>query len=159
MKDGEAEWYRGVTLKFVHGKTAILTIKEDGVFKEEVVLHKISTKAAMHQMMLEKGFVKKTDEEIEGQNLQRKAQSTSDQKTIKLSRAERMKQTNELKALAAQEKKERRERELLRKREEREILGPSAPSYSSMFQIYFGLISVSVVYASFTAVRRRRRRR
>lgn len=64
LKDGEAEWYRGVEVKYIHGRKAILTILEDGVEKEKVTLSELKSKADMHKMMVAKGFVKKSDDDI-----------------------------------------------------------------------------------------------
>ena len=43
---------------------AVLTVLEDGVEREKVVLSDISTKEEMHRMMIEKGFQRKSEEEI-----------------------------------------------------------------------------------------------
>lgn len=65
LKDFEAEEYRGVEVQYVGGKPAILSIFKDGELREEVNLFDINNKTELHAMMVEKGFVRKTDEEIE----------------------------------------------------------------------------------------------
>jgi hypothetical protein len=64
LKDREAEYYFDVEVEFKHGMDAVLTVLEDGVEREKVVLSDISTKEEMHRMMVEKGFQRKSDEEI-----------------------------------------------------------------------------------------------
>lgn len=71
MKDGEAEYYHNVSVKYVGGKKAVLTIystdgeEEEEQEREKVSLSDYNTKEEMHAMMVEKSFTKKTDEEIE----------------------------------------------------------------------------------------------
>jgi len=65
LKDGEAEWYHNVSVKYVGGKKAVLTIFDGDEEKEKVTLSEYKEKDEMHAMMIEKGFVKKSDEEIE----------------------------------------------------------------------------------------------
>ena len=65
LKDFEAEEYQGVEVQYVGGKPAILSIFLDGELQEEVNLFDINNKSELHSMMVEKGFVKKSDEEIE----------------------------------------------------------------------------------------------
>lgn len=62
LKDGEAEQYEGVTVKYVHGRTAVMTIY-DGNRKEvkKVDLHVIRSKEALHAVMRENGFVLKNE--------------------------------------------------------------------------------------------------
>ena len=53
-------------MRYVAGRQAILTIRnQDGQEVEKVTLHTLKDKAAMHAMMLEKGFVKKSEAEIQ----------------------------------------------------------------------------------------------
>jgi len=75
LKDGEAESYQNVQVKFVPGRKAIMTIYESGdgdddeeeswVEKEQVVLSDYKTKDEMHALMVEKGFQLKSPEEVE----------------------------------------------------------------------------------------------
>ena len=64
LKDGEAESYRGVEVKYIHGKKAVLTVYEDGEEQEKITLSEYNTKEEMHQLMAEKGFEKSSEEEI-----------------------------------------------------------------------------------------------
>jgi hypothetical protein len=73
LKDGEAERYAGIKVTYVAGRTAVLTIYKDKVKQEEVVLHELANKAAMHALFRQKGFVLKseldkrgTDQGVEG---------------------------------------------------------------------------------------------
>jgi len=67
LKEGEAESYTGVTVRFVPGREAILTIYEDGVEVEQVPMFPLEEqgKEAMHALLLEKGFVRTPPEEME----------------------------------------------------------------------------------------------
>jgi hypothetical protein len=58
------EEYEGIEIKFVHGEAATLTIFHDGKKKEDVLLSALKTKAEMHFLMVNKGFVRKIEEEI-----------------------------------------------------------------------------------------------
>lgn len=70
LKDGEAESYSGITVKFVHGRTAILTIFQNGTKVEDILLHEIPDKPAMHKLFRLKGFVpKKSESSVEGVGL------------------------------------------------------------------------------------------
>lgn len=62
---GEAEWYEGIKVKYIHGRTAIMTIYEDGKEKEKITMHELKDRKAMHAHMLEKGFKRKSQEEME----------------------------------------------------------------------------------------------
>ena len=64
LKDSEAEEYQGVEVEYVHGRTAVLTIYKDGEEQEQITLSDYKSKEEMHALMVEKGFVKKSDEEI-----------------------------------------------------------------------------------------------
>lgn len=71
LKDGEAEFYRGVTVSYIPGRQAVLTIYEsdngtdDMVIREKVTLSDIPTKEEMHQLMKDKGFVLKDEKELQ----------------------------------------------------------------------------------------------
>jgi len=75
LKDGEAESYQNVQVKFVPGRKAIMTIYESGdddedeeeswVENEQIVLSDYKTKDEMHALMVEKGFQLKSPEEVE----------------------------------------------------------------------------------------------
>jgi len=76
LKDGEAEEYKGVEIEFIHGRNAILYVyNNDGVEQEQVTLSNYKTKEEMHRMMQEKGFVKKSAEEIQKLGAARKLQA------------------------------------------------------------------------------------
>ncbi|KAL7547210.1 hypothetical protein ACHAWF_010526 [Thalassiosira exigua] len=81
LKDGEAESYRGVEVKFVPGRKAIMTVFEGGddddvergegggwAEKEKVTLSDYKTKEEMHALMVEKGFVLRTEDELAAWN-------------------------------------------------------------------------------------------
>ena len=61
---GEAETYQGVKVTYVHGKTAVLTIYEDGKEREKIIMHTLKDRPAMHALMKEKGFKLKSEREV-----------------------------------------------------------------------------------------------
>jgi hypothetical protein len=64
LKDGEAEQYNGVTVKYIHGRTAVMTIYDSNhVEIEKVDLHTIRSKDKLHSIMKEKGFVLRNQEQ------------------------------------------------------------------------------------------------
>ena len=64
LKGGEAEQYRGVTVTYVAGRPPIMSIYQDGKLLEEINMRTLKTKAQMHALMQQKGFVKKTTGEL-----------------------------------------------------------------------------------------------
>lgn len=64
IKFGGAESYQNVDIEFISGKKATLTIFHDGTEKEVVELQGLETEEEMHQLMLQKGFVLKEEEEL-----------------------------------------------------------------------------------------------
>ena len=56
--------YDGITIDWVRGKKAILTIyDEDGKQIKDVPLFELKTRKDMHQFMIDEGFHKKTQQE------------------------------------------------------------------------------------------------
>lgn len=146
LKDGEAESYEGIKVRYVHGKTAVLTIYKNGVEQERVQLHQLDNKPKLHQLFQDKGFVRKANYQQELEERRVKAQQ-------ELQAASKVKE-NFLKR-RRQERRERREQE----KHEREVLGKSGtPQFGTILQIYAGLAAVSIVVASYTGMRQRRRR-
>jgi hypothetical protein len=74
LKEGEAEWYEGITVRYVHGRTAILTISDDGTVKEKITLHKLKDREQMHKLMKTKGFALKSPENRERITQEKNAQ-------------------------------------------------------------------------------------
>ena len=64
IKYGGAEAFHNVEINFNRGRKATLTIYHDGIEQEKVDLKSLGTQEKMHQMMLDKGFVLKSEEEI-----------------------------------------------------------------------------------------------
>jgi len=62
--DREAEEYRNVQVTFIQGRKAVLTIFEDDKEKEKIILSDYKTKDDMHKLFVDKGFERKTEEEI-----------------------------------------------------------------------------------------------
>lgn len=52
-------------VKFVPGRKAVLTIYDDGVEREKITLSNYKTKPDMHKLMVEKGFERMSEEEIQ----------------------------------------------------------------------------------------------
>jgi len=58
---GEIEEYSGISIEWKRGKHAILTIYDDeGKELEEIKLYDLDVREEMHQLLLDKGFAKKT---------------------------------------------------------------------------------------------------
>jgi len=67
LKDGEAEFYEGVTVKFVHGRRAVLTVYDDETgmpVGEPIELQQHQDKNALHQVMRDAGFSLKSEQEM-----------------------------------------------------------------------------------------------
>lgn len=108
MKDGEAEWYKGVTVTYIHGRQAVMTVYDDGTEKEKITLSDLKTKNEMHAMMSEKGFVKKSEEEIAEHNRKLEQERAAEE--------ERVRKLKEERRMQAEERRKRREEELEAKR-------------------------------------------
>lgn len=66
LKEFEPEEYRGVTVEYVSGKPAVLSIyDDDDALVEEVDLFQYTDKDSLHAMMANKGFVRMNKEEID----------------------------------------------------------------------------------------------
>ena len=102
-----------MSVKYVGGKKAVLTIYDGDEEKEKVTLSDYKEKVDMHAMMVEKGFVKKTEEEIEQVKVEIKERKSKEEEERKRKREERLKQQEqkrlEKEAAAAKEKEEEEE--------------------------------------------------
>jgi len=69
-RDGGAEGYEGVTVKWILGEDPIMTIYDDGIETEKVDLTKFKSIPEMHQMMVDKKFDQKVvkEEKRSGEN-------------------------------------------------------------------------------------------
>lgn len=64
LLEGEIMEYANIDIEWKRGKKAVLTITDDdGKKLEEVQLFKMKTREAMHKLMQDKGFAKKTPQE------------------------------------------------------------------------------------------------
>ena len=61
---GEAGYYHGVEVNFIHGKEAILTVYNESKIQETIKLSELKDRGEMHNLMRAKGFVRKSDDEI-----------------------------------------------------------------------------------------------
>jgi hypothetical protein len=92
IKYGGAEAFQNVEIEFIRGRKAVLTIYHDGEEHEQVELQSLGTKKEMHQMMLDKGFTLKAEEQIaemqsrgEGQmNFKEKAKTETEKQDIRM---------------------------------------------------------------------------
>jgi len=112
LKDGEAEWYKGVEVTFIQHRQAIMTVFEDGEEKEKITLSDVKTKPEMHAMMLEKGFEKKSEEEIEDLKKQKEEEKVKEEEERRRAREERQKK--------AEERRKQRELDAARRKAEEE---------------------------------------
>jgi Sep15/SelM redox domain len=84
LKDGEAEWYRNVHVTYIAGREAILTIKDkNGIELEKVVMHTLPDKAAMHAMMVNKGFVLDEDKKSEAMRKEKERREVVRKEAVK----------------------------------------------------------------------------
>lgn len=111
LKDGEAEWYKGVEVTYIHGRKAVMTVFEDGEEKEKITLSEIKTKPEMHTMMAEKGFEKKSEEEIADAKRKLEEAKAEEEEKRRKQREDRQKQAEE-------RRKQREEAEAKKKAEE-----------------------------------------
>lgn len=79
---------------FSHGRKALLTIYHDGVEQEKVELQQIVTEEEMYQMMLSKGFLLKSDEEVAAIKT-RQQKSKDEEAYLKNKKAENIHQKRE----------------------------------------------------------------
>ena len=56
--------YHNVEIQYISGRVAVLTVFDDGVEKENIVLSDYTTKESIHELFQAKGFVKKTRETL-----------------------------------------------------------------------------------------------
>lgn len=61
---GGAFSYQNVGVEFRMGSRAVLTIYHDGAEHEQIELQEIKTEVEIHRMMLDKGFLPKSEEEV-----------------------------------------------------------------------------------------------
>jgi hypothetical protein len=169
MQDGEAESYRNVEVEFVPGRQAKMTIYEDGVAiagEAPIDMTLLVTKEDMHKLMVDKGFEKLTEAELEVRKLEQSklfptsTGSTTKQKEEKVQRRETLKGHAEERDASRRATKEGKQRERQRQQEDREILGEGAvPGYMNLLQLYIGAAAVAALVAVYVSVRRQRRRR
>jgi hypothetical protein len=116
LKDGEAEQYKGVEVEYVHGRKAVLTIYKDGEQQDEVTLSDYRLKTEMHALMVEKGFVKKSNEELAEIEARREATRQKDWQKRKEQREKNYKVQDRLKE--AQEERVVQEKQRTQQRRE-----------------------------------------
>lgn len=149
LKDGEAESYRGVTVKYIAGRTAVMTIYDDqGNEKEKVELHTIKEKSLLHQLMKDKGFVQKSTEELAATMNEKDDSGSNRILRLGWSKLDQWTQS-----------KHNKEQQAIKQRrmDEKEYLGETLPSYSSMFGFY-GIALLSIGAMAQMARKRRHKR-
>lgn len=52
-------------MRFIHGRNAVLTIFHDDKIYDEITLSDLQTRQEMHQLMKDKGFVRKSEQDIQ----------------------------------------------------------------------------------------------
>ncbi|GKY97975.1 hypothetical protein MPSEU_000755600 [Mayamaea pseudoterrestris] len=113
-----------------------MTIYQDGVEQEQIVLHTLETRDQMHQMMKDKGFVLKQEHQQEQEE----------------------EEMRKLKDDSSTEKLDARHEALLKRRDEskeRRIQYTQPPGYSKMLQFMVGVGSIVLL----VGIRQRRRRK
>ena len=90
LKEFYAEEYQGVEVEYVRGKPAVLTvIDEDGDQVEDVNLFDFTTLESLHLMMDQKGFVKKSEEDIKAMRSVKAAEAQAEIAKREAEKAER----------------------------------------------------------------------
>ena len=64
LKGGEAEEYEGVTIEWIRGREAVMTIFEDGNELKKIKIFEIKKKDELHELFAKEGFHKKSQEQI-----------------------------------------------------------------------------------------------
>jgi len=141
---GSAESYQGIKVKYVPGKTAILTIYDDGTEKEKVVLHELrGGRPALHALMKQKGFQKKSLQTIssitnkEGGSREEEGKTS---KSIIKSKTLTEDRKQSLRHAMVTDLHNKREEEgdaaaLLRRREKEQLLAMAGPKDSTMMYL------------------------
>jgi hypothetical protein len=108
-----------------------MTIYKDGKEQEKIVMHDLETKADMHAMMKEKGFVLKTGGETTATTTDAAATARDTKEGLATSkRIDTLLKERKAVALTSKEKR-------LRAKEEQQILGkPDLPSYWSSIHMF-----------------------
>jgi len=60
---GEIMEYGGISIDWIRGKKAILTIYDDGKEIKDIPLYELKTRNDMHKLMIDEGFQKKTQQQ------------------------------------------------------------------------------------------------
>jgi hypothetical protein len=79
LKQGEVAEYAGVEVEWIRGKKAVMHIYEDGNEVETVSLHLLTERDQIIKVFEEKGFHKKTQEQIYKEHQLRRAQKDIEQ--------------------------------------------------------------------------------
>lgn len=160
LKDGEAESYHGVEITYIAGRTAILSILEDGELKEKINLHELNDKVKLRALFKEKGFRKKTPEELVTEHENKATGSITSQErvnTLIQRRDERIAQGSTIRKSRDERRQERADEKEM-KMIEREFLG-STLSLVPTLQLYGVIAAAAIVLAGFMSCRKSRRKR
>lgn len=137
LKSGEAEQYEGVSIEWIRGKQAIMTIYDDAKEIEQVQMYKLQTKKEMHAMMEEKGFHLQSKQEAK---VEAKAKDGDVQKTKK--------------------KSEPLPEDILSKAVQRDIQEQlSSPGDTSNDRLYAFILATAALTVTVVVVLRRKRKR
>jgi hypothetical protein len=89
---GEAESYDNVTIRYIAGRRAILSIYHNGIAQEQVELGPITPRAKLHELFMNKGFQPKPSQEREQLLANRKAEHDAEAKLKRQRTRERLQQ-------------------------------------------------------------------
>lgn len=87
LKNGYAEGYEGVTIKYISGRATVLIVFEDDIEVDRVPLKGFHTHEELHTAMQQAGFVQKDPNERE-RILQRVHEKQSNQQRVQFARYE-----------------------------------------------------------------------
>jgi hypothetical protein len=121
--DEGAEAYENVRVIFISGRKAVLTIYHDDKEVEQIELQTLETTQAMHELMIDRGFTKKSENEL-GLLRQRRLQDEEKDAKAKQEKVDRKNLQREV----------MREENALKRQIEEEGLGKDSPEYIKLMQ-------------------------
>jgi hypothetical protein len=102
---GGAESFQNVEVEFVRGRNAVLTIYDDGEEREKIELTTLGTQQEMKELMLSKGFILKSQQEV----ARLRMLGATNKKRDEITKAREVKETNARKEVILDEYRRRSE--------------------------------------------------
>jgi hypothetical protein len=164
-----------VTVTYVPGRTAIMTIYDDGREVEKITMHEIKDRPALHALMVEKGFRKKSEAEIAAQKERDdkkvpgyiKSHRERQRKELEEKQQRQEKVTGDGSTQVRLEERQRRNKEMADEqhaaRRDKELAnlayGPTGMLPYRTMMLLYAVVGVSLVLVAFGRRRKRHTRR